>query len=347
MEQDSIRALLNALPYPVMLVDKRRRVSVLNTAAQDEFGPGLEGQDFVLTLRSPEALACVDRVLSGAPSAETTIHLDLPVRKTLKISVVRPKNAESLDFQAVVNVSDISHILNAEQMRSDFVANVSHELRSPLTALTGIIETLKDAAKDDPAARQKFLDIMTREAGRMNRLIGDLLSLSKVEVNAHVRPVGRVDLPKLMEQSVATFASRQEQGGPDIQFETLGSVPPVPGDGDELTQVFHNLIENAVKYAGDSAPVAIRLTTLDQAPGFRGKVVALTVRDHGVGIAPHHIPRLTERFYRVDEGRSREQGGTGLGLAIVKHIVNRHLGRLHIKSEVGVGTTFTVHLPTT
>lgn len=345
MTQNDIRSVLDTLPHPVILVNKRRRMMLLNAAAQEEFAPGLEGQDFVLALRSPEALRCVDQVLFRAPSAETTIHLNVPVRKTLKLSVVRPKNAQSLDFQAVVSILDISHVLKAEQMRSDFVANVSHELRSPLTSLTGIIETLKDAAKDDAAARQNFLDIMSREAGRMNRLIGDLLSLSKVEVNAHVRPAELVDLPKLVEQSVATFASYKETAPPDLRVEALGPIPPIPGDADELTQVIHNLFENAVKYGGEGTPVVIRLIALDQAPGFRGKVVSLSVSDQGAGIAAHHIPRLTERFYRIDEGRSREQGGTGLGLAIVKHIVNRHLGRLHIESEVGAGTTFTVHLP--
>ncbi len=345
MTHQTVRSILNTLSHPVILVDAGRRIRLLNAAAIEQFGDELEGQDFVHALRDPEALDCVERVLSGSQSAEAIIQSMLPVRTTLKISAVRPEGAEELDCRAVVTVTDISHIFEAEQMRSDFVANVSHELRSPLTSLTGIIETLKGAAKDDESARQKFLEIMGREAGRMNRLIGDLLSLSKVEVNAHVRPAGLVDLPKLMEQTVATFTSRSKSNPPDIRFETLGSLDLVPGDADELTQVFHNLIENAVKYGVDGAPVRIRLSVLEQAPGFRGKAVSISVRDQGGGIAPHHIPRLTERFYRIDEGRSRKQGGTGLGLAIVKHIVNRHLGRLHIESEVGVGTTFTVHLP--
>lgn len=345
MTSPDLPSVLNTLSHPVMLVDGNRTLQFLNTAAEEQFGAGLLNQDFVRCLRSPEALDCVDRVLAGSTEEETTIQLQLPVRRTLKVSVVRPENVDQLDFCAVVTVIDISHIFEAEQMRSDFVANVSHELRSPLTSVTGIIETLKNAAKKDVVAQEKLLNIMGREAARMNRLIGDLLSLSKVEVKAHVRPAGMVDLTKLMEQSIATFTSRTETTPPDIQFKTVGTLAPIPGDEDELTQVFHNLIENAVKYGSDGAPIAIRLTQLEHAPGVQGPVVALTVRDHGPGIAAHHIPRLTERFYRIDEGRSREQGGTGLGLAIVKHIVYRHLGRLHIESEVGVGTTITVHLP--
>jgi len=346
MTQKNLRSILNTLLHPVMLVDDRRRITLLNTAAVEQFGHRLEGQDFVHVIRDSEALDCVERVLSGRASAEVVIQSTLPVRKTLKISAVRPERVEDLNFHAVVTVIDISHVFEAEQMRSDFVANVSHELRSPLTSLTGIIETLKESAKNDEAARQKFLEIMGREASRMNRLIGDLLSLSKVEVKAHVRPAGLVDLSKLMEQVVTTFMSSSKSNPPDIQIETSGLLAPVPGDGDELTQVFHNLIENALKYGADGAPVTIRIGVPDHAPGFRGKVVSVSVSDQGGGIAPHHIPRLTERFYRIDEGRSREQGGTGLGLAIVKHIVNRHLGRLHIESQIGVGSTFTVHLPT-
>ncbi len=345
MTKNDLRSVLNTLPHPVILVDDRRRISVLNSAAEEQFGPGLVNQDFVRALRSPEALDCVEQVLSGNLSAEAIVQSTLPVRRTQKISVARPEDAEDLDYRAVVTITDISHVFEAEQMRSDFVANVSHELRSPLTSLTGIIETLKDAAKNDEGGRQKFLDIMGREAGRMNRLIGDLLSLSTVEVKEHVRPEGFVDLQRLIEQVVATLTSRNETNQPNIQFEAVGTVAPIPGDADELTQVFHNLIENAVKYGAESTPVTIRISVLKQAPGFRKRVVSILVRDQGTGIASHHIPRLTERFYRIDEGRSREQGGTGLGLAIVKHIVNRHRGRLHIESEIGVGSTFTVHLP--
>jgi len=345
MTDQNLRAVLNTLSHPVMVVDDRRRLSLLNEAAVEQFGHDLEGQDFVRVIRDPEALDCVERVLSGRRSAEAIIQSTVPVRKTLKISAVRPAGIEDGDLHIVVTVIDISHVFEAEQMRSDFVANVSHELRSPLTALTGIIETLGDSARDDAGARQRFLDIMGREASRMNRLIGDLLSLSKVEVNAHVRPAGSVDLPKLIEQVVTTFTSRSKSSPPDIQIEMSGPLSPIPGDGDELTQVFHNLIENALKYGAEGTPVLIRLGVRDEAPGFQDKAVFISVSDHGSGIASHQIPRLTERFYRIDEGRSREQGGTGLGLAIVKHIVNRHLGRLHIKSEVGVGSTFTVHLP--
>lgn len=342
---DDVRSVINTLTDPIFLVDSARRIQLFNSAAEEQFGSRLLNLDFVHALRSPEALDCVDRVLSGAKSAEASIQLTLPVRMRLKISAVRPENTDKHGYSAVVTVTDISHIYEAEQMRSDFVANVSHELRSPLTTLTGIIETLKDSAKNDETARHNFLQIMGREAGRMNRLIEDLLSLSKVEAEAHVRPHELVDVSALLEQSVATFKSRAETDSPEIVIKPEGQIAPVPGDEDELTQVFHNLIENGVKYGSSGGKVEIKISSVDHAPGFRGPVVTISVRDHGPGIAAHHIPRLTERFYRIDEGRSREQGGTGLGLAIVKHIVNRHLGRLHIESGIGTGTTFTVQLP--
>ncbi|MGH1419799.1 MAG: ATP-binding protein [Hyphomicrobiaceae bacterium] len=345
MIHNDLKAALNTLSDPVLLIDDRRRIKFLNSAAETRFGPNLEGNDFVHALRSPEALVCIERVLAGSASSETVIQSSLPVRTTLRMSVVRPESSLPLDYQAVVNITDISHVIEAEQMRRDFVANVSHELRSPLTSMTGIIETLKDAAQDDEAARQKFLKIMSREAGRMKRLIDDLLSLSKVEARAHLRPDGQVDVERLIEQVVATLTSRTEVNPPKIRLEVSGKIPVVPGDADELTQVFHNLIENAVKYGTENGVVRVKVSIVENAPGFREPTVSVSIRDQGAGIAPQYIPRLTERFYRIDEGRSRKKGGTGLGLAIVKHIVNHHLGRLHIQSKVGVGSEFTVHLP--
>jgi two-component system phosphate regulon sensor histidine kinase PhoR len=217
------------------------------------------------------------------------------------------------------------------------VANVSHELRTPLTALLGFIETLRGAARDDAVARERFLGVMEREAARMNRLVSDLLQLSRVEAAERVRPADPVDLAQVLAMTLTAVRPLAEAAGVELVFDAPGSLV-VPGDADQLTQVFQNLIENAVKYGGAGKRVTI---TLSQ--GDRGAEVA--VRDLGEGIAAIHIPRLTERFYRVDSHRSREKGGTGLGLAIVKHIVNRHRGRLVIDSSEGKGSTFTVILP--
>ena len=230
-------------------------------------------------------------------------------------------------------------------MRSDFVANVSHELRSPLTALTGFIETLGGAARDDAEARDRFLAIMAGEAARMDRLIGDLLSLSKVEADERVRPTGAVDLRAVVARVVAMLAPKASEAGKSIAFSPAAAETIVPGDEDQLVQVFQNLLENAVKYSRQGTPVSVDMTVQANVPGFSGHVVRVEVADSGEGIAPEHLPRITERFYRVDTGRSRAMGGTGLGLAIVKHIVSRHRGRLTVRSTLGQGSRFTVQLP--
>jgi len=223
-------------------------------------------------------------------------------------------------------------------MRADFVANVSHELRTPLAALTGFIETLQGPARDDPAARERFLGIMQAQAWRMARLIDDLLSLSRIELRAHQLPDTPVDLIPIVRQvadGLQTLARDRE-----VAVEIAAPAEPllVPGDRDELTRLFENLIENGLKYGAGGKRVDIALAA-------DGKEARVSVRDYGPGIAAEHLPRLTERFYRVDIGESRTQGGTGLGLALVKHILNRHHGRLSIDSKAGEGATFTVRLP--
>ena len=244
----------------------------------------------------------------------------------------------------ILSLRDVSHIEEAERMRSDFVANVSHELRSPLTALSGFIETLKGPASNDDEARERFLDIMEREAARMERLIDDLLSLSKIEVNRNVRPRESIDLTAIMHDVRDIISLKVARNKADITYKFVDDPVPVQGDADQLVQIIQNLIENALKYAGE-APIYVEQTLLENAPGVLGKAVRIDIKDNGGGIAPEHLPRLTERFYRVDIGRSRGAGGTGLGLAIVKHIVNRHRGRLEIKSKLGEGSTFSVVLP--
>ncbi len=278
----------------------------------------------------------------------------------------------------VLSFEDMTEVEESSQIRRDFVANVSHELRTPLTALLGFVETLKGAARDDPEARNRFLGIMEKEAGRMARLVDDLLWLSRVEQEERMRPRDMVDLSAILDRVVAAITPVAEKAGVCLvverpvahaktqleeteagtragtQAETragalAGAIPAtfpeIPGDGRQLQQVITNLIENAVKYGGNDKQVEIALSGPIDEPSLRSKGVRISVTDHGEGIAPHHIPRLTERFYRVDNHRSREMGGTGLGLAIVKHIVNRHRGRLRIDSELGKGSRFMVILP--
>ena len=240
---------------------------------------------------------------------------------------------------------DITDLEQSSQIRRDFVANVSHELRTPLTALLGFIETLRGAARDDPAARERFLGIMEREAGRMNRLVRDLLHLSRVEGEERVRPTETVDVSALI--SMAVMALKPLADAASVRVQITGETGPirVPADPDQLTQVFHNLIENAIKYGASGKLVNIVITRDPREESLRAPAVRIEVIDQGDGIEQVHLPRLTERFYRVDSHRSREKGGTGLGLAIVKHIVNRHRGRFRIESELGKGSVFTVILP--
>jgi two-component system phosphate regulon sensor histidine kinase PhoR len=236
---------------------------------------------------------------------------------------------------------DLTPLRRAEEMRADFVANASHELRTPLATLSGFIETLQGPARDDAVARGRFLSIMQAQATRMARLIDDLLSLSRIELNAHLRPDKEVDLVAILRQVADGLQMLARDRGVEVKVTAPAKPLLVSGDRDELLRVFENLVENALKYASSGKRIDIEVAAADG--GKREARVA--VRDYGPGIAPEHLPRLTERFYRVDVAESRAQGGTGLGLALVKHILNRHGGRLTIDSVMGQGATFISWLP--
>jgi two-component system phosphate regulon sensor histidine kinase PhoR len=234
---------------------------------------------------------------------------------------------------------DLTPLRRAEEMRADFIANASHELRTPLAAISGFIDTLRGAARNDPFARDRFLGIMEVQANRMARLIGDLLSLSRIELNEHRRPDTEVDLVAIVRQVIDGLQTLARDREMEVRLSVPADSLKVRGDRDELLRLFENLVENALKYAPAGKRVDITLSPPSE------REVRVAVRDYGPGIAPEHLPRLTERFYRVDVTESRTQGGTGLGLALVKHIANRHGGRLTIESTLGQGATFTVHLP--
>jgi two-component system phosphate regulon sensor histidine kinase PhoR len=243
----------------------------------------------------------------------------------------------------VLTLRDLSALRQAELMRSDFVANASHELRTPLAALTGFIETLLGPAREDAAARQRFLPIMQAQAQRMARLIDDLLSLARIERKAHLRPTDPVDLVPVLRQVIDSLEAVARERGVAIHLTAALESLAVAGERDELIRVFENLLDNALKYGASGKRVEVTLARRAAAGGT--EMACVSVRDYGPGIAAEHLPRLTERFYRVDVAESRAQGGTGLGLALVKHILNRHQGRLLIDSRPGAGATFTVTLP--
>ena len=340
-----IEAVLAGLPDPVVALDRRGDVVALNARAT-AVAPALRpGEPVSLGLRVPEVLEAIRRARASGIAQRVEFSERVPLDRWYEV-IVTPISSPGVAANpglVLLAFHDLTPLRRVEEMRADFVANASHELRTPLAALSGFIDTLRGSAREDPAARERFLPIMQAQADRMARLIDDLLSLSRIELNAHLRPDKQVDVGALVRQvadSLQTLARDR-----NVEVKTIGSSAPllVPGDRDELIRVFENLVENALKYAASGKRVDIALSVGEGPDGKREARIA--VRDRGPGIAPEHLPRLTERFYRVDVSESRAQGGTGLGLALVKHILNRHGGRLTIESAPGQGATFTVHLP--
>jgi len=331
-------ALLAAIPLPLVLIGPDERVAAANDLARHLFGAATEGLHYIAVLRQPTLLDCVEGALQTGQRREAR-YLTRDGERDVTYAVVAAPAGRGV----VLSLEDISHVQAAGEMRRDFVANVSHELRTPLTALIGFIETLLGPARDDSAAQARFLAIMAREAGRMSRLVEDLLSLSRVESQERVRPTARTDIAALLTSASMTLGPVAEEAGATLRLTGTGAAIELPGDADQLLQVFTNLIENAIKYGAGT--VSVDLSRQDRDPMLREAAVRIEVRDDGDGIDPIHIPRLTERFYRIDSHRSREMGGTGLGLAIVKHIVSRHRGRLRIESRPGQGSRFIVVLP--
>ncbi|NNK66498.1 MAG: two-component sensor histidine kinase [Rhodobacteraceae bacterium] len=338
-------SILNAVPIPLVLIGADERIVALNEGAERLFGGGLQTRHYITALRQPSLLDCIENVHSGRSASATAPYLATERSRETSYQVSVSQVALAEERAILLSFVDTTDLQEAGQMRRDFVANVSHELRTPLTALIGFIETLRGAARDDPAARDRFLGIMEKEAGRMNRLVRDLLSLSRVEAQERVRPETSVNLTGILASVLSSLRPFADEAGVEIVKMTPDTDVIVPGDADQLTQVFYNLVENAIKYSGKDSRVTLELVQTEHEPVVRGAAATVTVGDTGEGIDPVHIPRLTERFYRVDTHRSRDMGGTGLGLAIVKHIVNRHRGRLRVHSTPGKGSQFSVVLP--
>lgn len=367
MFDKTTESILNGLADPIVLIDGKERIAFLNNPAIALFGGHVRGRHYATAIRQPPLLEAIDKVtrthkaasarfVHGAAGSDATYATHVaPYDVPAEADAPGDRASAPAGAGLVLSFQDISQQEAASQIRRDFVANVSHELRTPLTALTGFIDTLQGAARNDAAARDRFLTIMQREAGRMNRLVEDLLSLSRVEADKQMRPPTRVDLVALTRAALATLGPVASEAGVRLVIDTAVQTLMVRGDADQLTQVLQNLVENAVKYGAQGRgtgegedggnTVTLRIGTLAHEPVLRAPGAVLEVCDQGPGIAPLHLPRLTERFYRIDNHRSREMGGTGLGLAIVKHIVNRHRGRLRITSTPGQGSCFTVILP--
>jgi two-component system, OmpR family, phosphate regulon sensor histidine kinase PhoR len=334
-------AIIAAAPDPLILIDRQRRIVSANAASAAFIGAGGEPRDLAGALRNPALLAAADAVLAGEAARSVEFGLSVPIERVLRAHLARLDGPALDRAAAILSLNDVTELKRSEQLRADFVANAGHELKTPLAALIGFIETLLGPARDDPTARERFLGIMHEQALRMARLVDDLLSLSRIELNEHVAPTGWVALPAVIEAVARSLELRAGARGIRIVRDLPPDLPEVVGDADELAQVFQNLLDNAVKYGRRDSDVSVRA---DIGGNGAARQIGVAVADQGDGIAAEHLPRLTERFYRVDTARSRELGGTGLGLAIVKHIVNRHRGRLDIASTPGQGSTFTVWL---
>jgi two-component system phosphate regulon sensor histidine kinase PhoR len=324
VESAAVAAVVSGMPDPAVLLDRAGRVIHLNAAAA-QLAPALRKNELAqFALRSPEIITALREAIATTETRRATYLDHAPVDRWMELVIIPvpvPTLFGGTDKCMLMTFHDQTPLRRVEEMRADFVANASHELRTPLAALSGFIDTLQGPAREDTKARERFLGIMHSQATRMARLIDDLLSLSRVELSAHVRPDTLVDIVPIIRQVVDGL-------------EPLAR---------ELLRLFENLVENALKYGAAGGKVIVSLIAAMSGEGQ--PEVRVLVRDFGPGIAPEHLPRLTERFYRVDVGDSRAQGGTGLGLSLVKHIVNRHRGRLLIESVLKNGATFTTCFP--
>jgi two-component system phosphate regulon sensor histidine kinase PhoR len=379
------QAALDALPDPLLLVEGTepddltgRRIGFANAAARRLLRIPQAGALLVSAIRSPEVLEAIDESLFGAIPSETTYQTGGAQERVWRVRTV-PLTVRGLNpagestRMALAHLRDETDGIRAEQMRVDFLANASHELRTPLASLAGFIETLRGHARDDPEARDQFLRIMSAQAERMSRLIDDLMSLSRIELNEHIPPQGSCDLALCVMDVADTLRPMTTATGVALAFDLPGrGIATVAGDRDQITQVVQNLIDNALKYSGrgQTVDVAItvglsreaaaehaaragemaaagggRLPLLTPDRGDDDRYVLLSVTDHGPGMMREHLPRLTERFFRVEGQKSGLKLGTGLGLAIVKHIMNRHRGGMVVESAPGRGATFAVYFP--
>ena len=342
--------IIENLADPFLLIDENKKIKIANKSAENVFGEEILNTDISEYLDDAEVIAAIDKVISTGTSDTIEFITPAPRSRSLllrihALDVHHEHEGEEVENKTILlTLYDITSIREAERMRVDFVANVSHELRTPLASILGFVETLQGPAKNDAIAAERFLKIMQDEASRMTRLIEDLLSLSHIERDAHIPPEEKVSLSNIIGSVTETLNLRCTKKNMNFNIVSDDDYEEIIGDRDQLTQVFQNLIDNAIKYGDENTDIDIILNKTD--PGLSDiDFLQIDITNQGSGIAPEHIERLTERFYRVDTARSRSLGGTGLGLAIVKHIIQRHHGELSFKSEVGKSTTATILLP--
>ncbi len=342
--------LVDTLPDILIMVNDEKKIVRTNRAARAIFGQNLAGKQLKDVIPNAHLLDTLNSVIQDLKGREIEFRIEDPVIRDFLAIIERFPVPTAGGISTIITMNDVTELKSVEQMRADFVANASHEIRTPLASIKGFIETLLGPAKDDEKAREEFLKIMLEQADRMQQLIHDLLSLSKIEMNAHSVPIDPIDLAGLVRKEAEHLKRQAATKNQRLVLNIHDNLPPVKGEGNELAQVIYNLVTNAIKYghADSDVTVTAKVTTeLPQDLNMRNltRVVALSVKDQGEGIPKQHLPRLMERFYRVDSARTRQVGGTGLGLAIVKGIVTRHRGAITIDSVVGEGSTFSVYLP--
>lgn len=340
----TLNDLIEALPDPVLLLNENYRLLSANHQARINFEINRLGQDISAIIRNPDLLEAVARVARTRDTERIHLLTRVPLERQYTVNIRALTRSRSSDPAFLIHFRDLSEQERLNRMRADFIANASHELRTPLASLLGFIDTLQGPAKDDPAAREKFLNVMATQGKRMSRLIEDLLSLSRVEMNVHQHPSDELDIAALISHTIDILTPLAKEQGMRLEWQAPQDPVNTIGNRDELSQVLQNLIHNAIKYGREGGYVRVSIGE-DRTAGTLRPRFAIHIEDNGIGIDQHHIPRLTERFYRVDAEQSRQKGGTGLGLAIAKHILTHHRGELKIRSTLGKGSTFTIFLP--
>ncbi len=340
--------IMEKLSDPLLILDSTNRILMANKSAHDLLGKQILKQNISVFIRN----SAFDNALLRAHNTEVPVSCEFKFGTPVARHYLTRMHLFSMDSDQsrkskqymFLALYDVSAIKRADIMRADFVANASHELRTPLASILGFVETLQGPARDDNDTHDRFLSIMHDEASRMSRLIEDLLSLSRIERDLHVPPSDKINLSHLIRSVIDVLEPQARDKNMVIIFPN-GLQKDITGDHDQLTQVFQNLIENAIKYGSPDTEIRVAYVKNILSPDVSNKDITITITNEGPGIAPEHLPRLMERFYRVDSARSRSLGGTGLGLAIVKHIIQRHKGRIFFESELNSTTKVTVSLP--
>lgn len=342
--------LVDTLPDILIMTNDDKVIVRTNRAARNIFGQNLAHRHLREIIPNETLMNAISTVIEDLRGQQIEFHVDEPDIRDFQAVIERFPIPSEGGISVVITLTDITQQKRIQRMRADFVANASHEIRTPLASIIGFIETLRGPARDDAAAREEFLKVMADQAERMSKLVNDLLSLSKIEMNAHMSPTSKVDLLRIIRAEKQHFEWACKQKNVTIRLRLNDNLPMTRGDDEELAQVIRNLLGNAIKYTNPDTEVVVTVKLTSQLPDdpiFRNltRAICFSVQDQGEGISKEHIPRLTERFYRVDTARTRKVGGTGLGLAIVKHVLNRHHGVMTIDSDIGQGSTFHVYLP--